>query len=244
MRLVLHLGFRYKAETASGASEVKDHILDDATDELWAELRHSHIAGVQPQAVRVAQPQLQCGGSSHKASLLVAQLLPKAGHAPLWQVPASRPASANACAVLCFTATVAQTCTLRCPSASMSFRTKIKQHNTREVCLRRVIMHTPCSTLPVAKQALCRSPHHAHDFSRLQCILLLPRHCSIFPPKPLVQCVARLAYCKPPSLMFVLDGVCRRCCWQGHEHWQHQGTHPGSAAVQGGTWPSQRTHLH
>lgn len=40
---------RYKAETASGASEVKDHVLDDATDELWAELRHSHIAGAQPE---------------------------------------------------------------------------------------------------------------------------------------------------------------------------------------------------
>lgn len=36
---------RYKAETASGAAEVKDHVLDDATDELWGELRHAHIAG-------------------------------------------------------------------------------------------------------------------------------------------------------------------------------------------------------
>jgi hypothetical protein len=25
---------------------VKDHVLDDATDDLWAELRHAHIAGV------------------------------------------------------------------------------------------------------------------------------------------------------------------------------------------------------
>jgi hypothetical protein len=38
---------RYKAETAAGASEVKDHVLDDATDDLWAELRHAHIAGVE-----------------------------------------------------------------------------------------------------------------------------------------------------------------------------------------------------
>lgn len=37
---------RYKAETASGAAEVKDHVLDDATDELWGKLRHAHIADV------------------------------------------------------------------------------------------------------------------------------------------------------------------------------------------------------
>lgn len=42
---------RYKAETAAGAAEVKDHVLDDATDELWAELRHAHIAGAGSLAV-------------------------------------------------------------------------------------------------------------------------------------------------------------------------------------------------
>jgi len=38
---------RYQAETAAGGSEVKEHLLDESTDELWAELRHSHIAGQQ-----------------------------------------------------------------------------------------------------------------------------------------------------------------------------------------------------
>lgn len=37
---------RYQAETAAGGSEVKEHLLDESTDELWAELRHSHIADV------------------------------------------------------------------------------------------------------------------------------------------------------------------------------------------------------
>lgn len=37
--------YRYKAETAAGGSDVKEHLLDDSTDELWAELRHAHIAG-------------------------------------------------------------------------------------------------------------------------------------------------------------------------------------------------------
>lgn len=37
---------RYQAETAAGGAEVKEHLLDDSTDELWAELRHAHIAGV------------------------------------------------------------------------------------------------------------------------------------------------------------------------------------------------------
>lgn len=44
--MLCHAPCRYKAETAAGASEVKDHVLDDATDDLWAELRHAHIAGV------------------------------------------------------------------------------------------------------------------------------------------------------------------------------------------------------
>jgi hypothetical protein len=38
---------RYSAETASGKAEVKDHLLDDATDDLWGQLRHEHIAGVR-----------------------------------------------------------------------------------------------------------------------------------------------------------------------------------------------------
>ncbi|WIA41900.1 hypothetical protein OEZ86_009221 [Tetradesmus obliquus] len=37
---------RYSAETASGKAEVKDHLLDDASDELWGQLRHEHIADV------------------------------------------------------------------------------------------------------------------------------------------------------------------------------------------------------
>eukprot|EP00878_Enallax_costatus_P018017 GHUV01018943.1.p1 GENE.GHUV01018943.1~~GHUV01018943.1.p1 ORF type:complete len:543 (+),score=157.47 GHUV01018943.1:1151-2779(+) len=37
---------RFNAETAAGKSESKEHMLDDATDELWAELRHAHIADV------------------------------------------------------------------------------------------------------------------------------------------------------------------------------------------------------
>jgi hypothetical protein len=36
---------RCSAETASGKAEVKDHLLDDATDDLWGQLRHEHIAG-------------------------------------------------------------------------------------------------------------------------------------------------------------------------------------------------------
>jgi hypothetical protein len=37
---------RYSAETASGKAEVKDHLLDDASDDLWGQLRHEHIADV------------------------------------------------------------------------------------------------------------------------------------------------------------------------------------------------------
>lgn len=45
--LLLHcVACRYSAETASGKTEVKDHILDDSSDELWRELRHEHIADV------------------------------------------------------------------------------------------------------------------------------------------------------------------------------------------------------
>lgn len=46
---------RYKAETAAGASEVKDHVLDDATDEVWAELRHAHIAGAPYDSMDVRE---------------------------------------------------------------------------------------------------------------------------------------------------------------------------------------------
>lgn len=36
---------RYSADTASGKAEVKDHLLDDVSDDLWGQLRHEHIAG-------------------------------------------------------------------------------------------------------------------------------------------------------------------------------------------------------
>lgn len=36
---------RYKADTASGKQDLKEHILDEQ-DDLWVQLRHSHIADV------------------------------------------------------------------------------------------------------------------------------------------------------------------------------------------------------
>eukprot|EP00879_Flechtneria_rotunda_P003010 GHRR01003228.1.p1 GENE.GHRR01003228.1~~GHRR01003228.1.p1 ORF type:complete len:663 (+),score=201.56 GHRR01003228.1:278-2266(+) len=46
---------RYTAETASGKTELKEHVLDESNDGIWAELRHSHIADVYTQLSRKFQ---------------------------------------------------------------------------------------------------------------------------------------------------------------------------------------------
>eukprot|EP00775_Hariotina_reticulata_P004848 gene4848-5095_t len=43
---------RYTAETAAGRQEAKEHVLDEVTDELWAEMRHAHIADVYTRVSR------------------------------------------------------------------------------------------------------------------------------------------------------------------------------------------------